>query len=156
MKIDVGQMVLDLFHRFFVTNFPCVLMLLEILLHLVERNAILSFRIFALIRAFSCSVNIVSPLHRCRSAQKVVIHSLVGGIPCVFCIADTRYLLHFPPHGKDGLADIGVGHLIHVHCLDDLIGRQAPNGIGQPVQRVDAADADEQLVFCEESWPHRL
>lgn len=46
MKIDVGQMVLDLFHRFFVINFPCVLMILEILLHLVERNAILFFSDF--------------------------------------------------------------------------------------------------------------
>lgn len=43
MKIDVGQIVLDFFHRFFVTNFPCVLMLLEKLLHLAERNAILPF-----------------------------------------------------------------------------------------------------------------
>lgn len=39
MKIDVGQIVLDFFHRFFVTNFPCVLMLLEKLLHLAERRA---------------------------------------------------------------------------------------------------------------------
>ena len=43
MKIDVGQIVLDFFHRFFVTNFPCVLMLLKKLLHLAERNTILPF-----------------------------------------------------------------------------------------------------------------
>ena len=59
--------------------------------------------------------------------------------------------LHFPPHGKDGLPHIGVGHLIHVHCLDDLSDAKRPNGIGQPVQRVYAANADEQLVPCEET-----
>ena len=46
MKIDVSEMILDFFHRFFVIDFPCVLMLLEIPLHLVERNAILLFSDF--------------------------------------------------------------------------------------------------------------
>ena len=43
------------------------------------------------------------------------------------------YLLHFLLHGEDGLPHIGIGHLIHVHCLDDLTDARHPNGIGQPV-----------------------
>lgn len=56
------------------------------------------------------------------------------------------YLLHFLLHGEDGLPHIGIGHLIHVHCLDDLTDARHPNGIGQPVQRVDAANAEEQIT----------
>ena len=44
-------MVLDFFHRFFVTNFPRVLMLLEILLHVLQRNAI---AVFSDLRLDSC------------------------------------------------------------------------------------------------------
>ena len=58
------------------------------------------------------------------------------------------YLLHFLPHGEDGLPHIGIGHLLHVHCLDDLTDAKRPNGIGQPVQRVDAANAEEQIPLA--------
>ena len=61
------------------------------------------------------------------------------------------YLLHFLLHGEDGLPYIGIGHLIHVHCLDDLTDAKRPNGIGQPVQRVDAANAEEQIAPCTET-----
>lgn len=57
--------------------------------------------------------------------------------------SECGYLLHFLPHGEDGLPHIGIGHLIPVHCLDDLTDARHPNGIGQPVQRVDAANAEE-------------
>lgn len=56
------------------------------------------------------------------------------------------YLLHFLPHGEDGLPHIGIGHLIHAHCLGDLTDARHPNGIGQPVQHVDAANAEEQIT----------
>lgn len=61
------------------------------------------------------------------------------------------YLLHFLPHGEDGLPHIGIGHLIPVHCLDDLTDAKRPNGIGQPVQCVDAANAEEQITPCAET-----
>ena len=56
------------------------------------------------------------------------------------------YLLHFLPHGEDGLPHIGIGHLIQTYRLDDLTDARHPNGIGQPVQRVDAANAEEQIT----------
>ena len=65
--------------------------------------------------------------------------------------SECGYLLHFLPHGEDGLPHIGIGHLIHVHCLDDLTDDKRPNGIGQPVQRVDAANAEEQITPCAET-----
>ena len=40
VKIDVGEMVFDFFHRLLIAYFPCVLVLYEILLHLLQRNAI--------------------------------------------------------------------------------------------------------------------
>ena len=60
--------------------------------------------------------------------------------------SECGYLLHFLPHGEDGLPHIGIGHLIYVHCLDDLTDARHPNGIGQPVQCVDAANAEEQIA----------
>lgn len=65
--------------------------------------------------------------------------------------SECGYLLHFLPHGEDGLPHIGIGHLIPVHCLDDLTDARHPNGIGQPVQRVDAANAEEQIAPCAET-----
>ena len=65
--------------------------------------------------------------------------------------SECGYLLHFLLHGEDGLPHIGIGHLIHVHCLDDLTDAKRPNGIGQPVQRVDAANAEEQIAPCTET-----
>lgn len=64
------------------------------------------------------------------------------------CIADTWYLLHFFSHSKDGIADIGICHLIHVHCLHDLMDAKLSDGIGQPMQRVDTADADKQRILA--------
>ena len=61
------------------------------------------------------------------------------------------YLLHFLPHGEGGLPHIGIGHLIYVHCLGDLTDDKRPNGIGQPVQRVAAANAEEQITPCAET-----
>ena len=43
VEIDLGEMVFDLFHRLLITNFPCVLVLYEILLHLLQRNEIVIF-----------------------------------------------------------------------------------------------------------------
>ena len=56
------------------------------------------------------------------------------------------YLLHFLPHGEDGLPHIGIGHLIHVHRLDDLTDAKLPNGIIQSMQCVDAADTYKQFM----------
>ena len=57
-------------------------------------------------------------------------------------------LLHFLPHGEDGLPHIGIRHLIQTYRLGDLTDDKRPNGIGQPVQRVDAANAEEQITPC--------
>lgn len=38
-----------------------------------------------------------------------------------------------------------------VYCLDDLTDARRPNGIGQPVQCVDAANAEEQIAPCAET-----
>ena len=40
VEIDVGEMVFDHFHCLLITNSPCVLVLYEILLHLLQRNEI--------------------------------------------------------------------------------------------------------------------
>lgn len=40
VEIDVGEMVFDLFHHLLIAYFPCVLVLYEILLHLLQCNAI--------------------------------------------------------------------------------------------------------------------
>ena len=40
VEIDVGEMVFDLLHRLLITGFPCVPVLYEILLHLLQRNEI--------------------------------------------------------------------------------------------------------------------
>ena len=61
------------------------------------------------------------------------------------------YLLHFLPHGEGGLPHIGSGHLIQTYRLDGLTAARHPNGIGQPVQRVDAANAEEQITPCRET-----
>lgn len=61
------------------------------------------------------------------------------------------YLLHFLPHGEGGLPHIGIGHLIQTYRLDGLTDAKLTNGIGQPVQRVDAANAEEQITPCAET-----
>ena len=61
------------------------------------------------------------------------------------------YLLNFLPHGEDGLPHIGIRHLIQTYRLDDLTDAKRPNGIGQPVQCVDAANAEEQITPCTET-----
>ena len=61
------------------------------------------------------------------------------------------YLLHFLPHGEDGLPHIGVGHLIHIHRLYDLTDAKFPDGIIQTVQRVDAANADKERILRKET-----
>lgn len=43
VEIDVGEMVFDFFHHLLIAYFPCVLVLYEILLHLLQRNAIAVF-----------------------------------------------------------------------------------------------------------------
>ena len=43
VEIDVGEMVFDLFHHLLIAYFPCVLVLYEILLHLLQCNAIAVF-----------------------------------------------------------------------------------------------------------------
>lgn len=60
--------------------------------------------------------------------------------------SECGYLLHFFPHGEDGLPHIGIGHLIQTYRLDGLTDVRHPNGIGQPVQHVDAANAEEQIT----------
>ena len=42
VEIDVGEMVFDLFHHLLIAYFPCVLVLYEILLHLLQCNATVS------------------------------------------------------------------------------------------------------------------
>ena len=58
------------------------------------------------------------------------------------------YLLPFLPHGEDGLPHIGIRHLIQTYRLDDLTDAKRPNGIGQPVQHVDAANAEDRLPLA--------
>ena len=84
-----------------------------------------------------------------RPVQQIIVHALEARVPGTLIIPDARNRLHLAAQGDNGLPDLRICKLIHVHRLHDLRDAERQERFPQTLVGVHAAETHKERIVCK-------